>query len=277
MTYVWPSNDLQDSKKVLGLLGSFWSDLYTGKEVVEDIVKVNTKLAEQSHSDLMEMVATNSRYTIPITHTENWYALKIKKTDVNAGDTGLWRFDDTNLGDFDESWDFAFNVAAATTEYAITLPSNLVKVNLIQNAVTSPTAVLHHDIDFKLDLANKEIVFKSNPFDNTNITQEPVFKDGVVDTYEITLWLFKAEFDDDYVYEHAGYVIDTKDTSSLEYRDAVNAAMDAIAGCSALEQVENLISAYTDVPLVKEKTETVEDIYYTACLLYTSPSPRDWA
>ena len=264
MTYVWPSNDLQDSKKILGLLGSFWSEVYTGKELVEDIVKVNARLAEQSHEHFTEMVATNSRYKIPLAHKEKWHAITIKQTDVNAGDAGMWRFDDPNVGNFDESWSFAFNTPLPATEYAIPLPAKLTNVNLIQDTLTTPTTVLHKNIDFKIDIKNQELLFRTNPFDNTDITQEPVFEDGVVATHEITLWLFNAEFDHDYIYEHAGYVINTKDESSSEYRDAVNAVLDAIAGCTGLEQVENLISAYTGVPLVKENTETVEDIYYTA-------------
>jgi hypothetical protein len=264
MTYIYPNSDLQDPAKLLGMLGSLWTNVYGGRALVEDRVDVVAQLAEQSHIDFGEMQTTLNRYEIPVHHRENWQVLNLRQSDMNQTDASLWRFDDSDLPTFDGNPEFAFDTPLDSTEFTFIAPDALASVKLITNRITSPSVVLHGDIDFRLMPDRNGIVFRTNPFDNDLITRTEIFEGGVITDTGLTLWLCRPEFDWQYIYEHFGYVIGRQLASSESYRDLTNRVMDAVAGGTALEQATEIISLFAGIPLVRNPVEVVEDIHTNA-------------
>jgi hypothetical protein len=122
------------------------------------------------------------------------------------------------------------------------------------------TVMLVKNVDFILDRIGKNIIFNADPFANSAFATQAVFSEGVEDDTELMMWLFKARFDTKLLFTHFGYILGAELASAQAYKDVINATFDGIAGGTALEQVEELVSAMTGIPLVKESGEEVEDI-----------------
>jgi len=261
MPYTYPSNDFQRPEFVRSLLGSVWTHIYDpGRSLIDDRVRARTEFEEQNHRNLLEAAAAVSRYTVPIYHTENWYAFYLLESQINNNDAALWRFDDVDLPAFDASPGFQFDVPLVTGEFTFELPTGVVDIPLISNRITDSSRVLTKNLDFRVDSTRNGIIFKQNPFSDELFATRDVFENGVRVDKELVLWLFRPQIDWDLVYQHFGYVLDLELPASEPYRDLVNCIMDGIAGGTALEQVECMVSMMTGIPLVRDRAETVTDI-----------------
>lgn len=260
MTYTYPSNDYQRPKFIRSLLGSIWTNFYEGRPLIDAIVRARADIEQQSHANLKEAEACVGRRTLPVFHKQRWYNLPILLSDLNTTDASLWRFDDPDLPTFNGSPEFRFDYPLASTEYTWQLPSDIVDVSLVTNRITDPSVVLTKNLDFRLLSDRGGLAFYSNPFNNSLFTQRDLFASGVVSDKELSLWLSCLEIDWDLVYIHFGYVLGLKMDASEAYKEIVNCVMDAIAGGTALEQIECAYSMMTGIPLVREQQETIEDI-----------------
>jgi hypothetical protein len=253
--YSYPENDWQQPQRLRQMLGSLWHRLYDGRDFILDKVQGVGELYTQLLSDLQETAAAVSRQTVPVFHRENWHFLTLKQSELNNNQAALWRLDRGEQLDQGLKFDSALGI-----DYTFDLPENLRDVNLIMNRLTDPSVVLHKNMDFQLDLEAGGIVFRENPFENADIPQTPIFVNGEITDYQITLALFRGQFDTQQIYTQFGYVLDLYRPSSAEYRSLVNAVFDAVTGCTAKQQLEDLVSLMADIPLVREAEETVEQI-----------------
>ena len=254
MVFKYPSSDLQNPAKILSLLGSLWTDVYDGRDLLQIRVEAAARLAEQSHIDFTEMCDNISRLKLHTWHREQWYALRLIESQVNQSDAALWKFDDPGV-DFDDSGLF-FDKPLEDGDFTWEIPAFIKDVELIQNRITDPSVTFFKDIDFKL--VDSGIVFLVDPFTNDLIPKIQIFENGVASDREIVLWLFRASFDWDYIYNLFGYVLGLELDSSDNYKEVVNSTMDAIAGGTAAKQMERLVSMLVDIPLVQSSPETVE-------------------
>ena len=87
-TFKYPQNDFDSPDKLLSLLGSFWATTYLGNNFVQDIAAVTASMAQQTHLQMLELVASVSRFNIPIFHQDNWYPLTVLESEINT-DEGL--------------------------------------------------------------------------------------------------------------------------------------------------------------------------------------------
>jgi hypothetical protein len=256
MSFTYPSNDLQDPAKILSLLGSLWTDVYAGRDLLQARVEAVARLAEQSYQDFTEMCDGINRLQVPVYHREEWYALRLLESDVNQSDAALWKFDDAGIN-LDDSGLF-FDTPLSATDYTWAIPKVIKSAELIQNRITEPSVVLFDDIDYQIK--DEGIIFVFDPFDNDLIPKQQVFANGIASDRELVLWLFRSSFDWDYIYQQFGYILGLKLASSENYKEVVNAAMDAIAGATATKQMERLVSMLVDIPLVVNDSETVAAI-----------------
>lgn len=254
MAYVYPTNDLDLPERLMAMLGNLWSELYAGRAFIRDRVQGVGELHHQVYLDALEAVDALSRYDVPIFHRKDWRPLTIRQTAVNNTEVAVWRFDTGEFLDASLNFDEANGV-----DYIVPAVSDLADVSIITNRLTEPSVVLHAQQDFYV--SNGTVVFRTNPFANTAIPQTDVFEDGEVVDKEITLWLFRGQYDWELVYEHWGYVLGLQLESSIEYRKLLNAVFDAITGATAAAQVEELVALLADMPLSRYVDELVEDIY----------------
>lgn len=259
MTYTYPTDDLDRPGRYLELLGSVWAHIYSGRALLEDRLQARLDIERQAVSDGQELVAAVSRDTVPVFHRERWYLLRLLESEMDTNDAAMLRYDDPLLeARYDGSPAFFYDVPAQL-DHTFPLPPQLMDCNLIMNRLTEPSVVLHKNIDYRIDLPRRALVFRENPFENALIPKSQIFTDGVVTDREVSLWLFAARFDWRHIHSHFGYVLGYEDDSSPEYRRLVAAVLDAITGGTSLRDVERVVSAMSGIPLAAGE-ETVQDV-----------------
>lgn len=252
--YVFPANDYDRPRNLLALLGSFWSELYTGRDQTLAFIESKTQIEHQSVQDLAELVASISRYTVPIFHKDNWYMLTLRRSEMNMGPAAMTKFDGSIRFDTGRQ----FDVPPARDGYIFSTPANLSDVRMVMNRFTEPSLTWVKGVDYVLEPGG--ITFRTNPFQDNRVARRPVYENGEVVDEEAVLWLFRGDFDWETVYQQFGYVLGMRLKSSLGYRELMNAVFDALVGGTTRRQIETAFAAMTGVPLVLEPVEVVERI-----------------
>ncbi len=226
--YEYPGNSLDRGRRLIGLLGSFWSTFYEGRELVGALCEATAEVYQQQWLDLMESVRAFSRYEVPIFHTENWYLHVLRQSEKVPGL---------------KAWE---------------APPRFGSAPALMNRLAEPSVVLTHGTDYYTQ--DGYIDFTVDPFTDERWGTRPVFgPDGTQIDTELFVWVFRGAFDWEQVYEHWGYVLGLRLTSSEAYRDLLNALFDATTGGTAAAQVQFAYAAMLGLPLAIGN-ETVEQI-----------------
>jgi len=256
--FTYPQSDLDSSTALLRVLGSFWASTFAGRDQLRSYTTGIAAGAAQIQLNLLETVAALSRFEIPIFHTENWYPLVLRKSQVNLTSANNYKFDEPGL-QFDSGPAVLFDTLATRDFYAFAAPAQLAGAAHIFDRVLFPTFSLIGGVDFIVDAANQIIIFTQNPFDNENIVRSPVYVDDVITDEEITLWVFKADFDYQYVFKQFAYALGIQVKSTETGKAFVNAVFDGLlAGGASAAVFEAAVSAVLDIPLSREDGEIVE-------------------
>lgn len=246
----WPT-ELDDADRLLDVVGSFWADTYAGNKLVSDLLYAKAQKQKQAHLDLLELVASISRFTVPVYHNETWTPLTLLESELNA----------PNVPTFDGTYPFNgtinFDTPVAGALYAWPAPGGLVSAQVIVDRISSATATYTAGTD--VFVQNGGVWFRENPFTSPLLSPVEVFEDGAIVDRSVTLWIYRGEFDQQHIYNQFGYVLGLKLESSEAYRNYVNAVYDGLVEGTSARCVEELMSAVCDVPLARE-TETVEHI-----------------
>ncbi len=247
MPYTWPT-ELDDARKLLQVVGSLWAETYAGNELVESLLHAKAQQQAQAHLDLLELIACISRLNVPVFHTENWFLLELKESELNA----------PNLPIFDGTYDFtgqiSYDVPATTPLFAWPLPTGLSSAKVILNQITDSTLTYTAGIDFFIEPG--VVWLRTNPFSNPDVRISEVFTDNTVTDRIAYLWVYRGQFDWDTVYKQFGYVLGLKLESSRPYKEVINAVYNGLVQGTNAKCVEDFMSAVCDVPLARE-TETV--------------------
>jgi hypothetical protein len=256
MAFTYPENDYDRVDAVMSVVGSFWSNVYSDEGSVRQLAYAKAQLAAQSHLKLLELVASVSRQTVPVFHTENWHLLMLRESDRNTGNAAMLKFG----GDatFSGSTEYKFGEPVGLAQSAWDLPADLKDAKVLMNRIASPSLTLINGVDYLID--NGSIIFRDNPFENPLVPVRDLFEAGEIVDREIGLWVFRGSFDYATAYRQFGYVLGIHLQSSEAYRDLLNAIFDALVGGTSVRNVRQAFSALTGVPLIRETTETVEQI-----------------
>lgn len=257
--YVYPGSDLDRSKVLISLLGSFWARTYAATDQLHSYVDATAYNVAQTHRNLLETVAAMSRYEVPLFHEELLVPIVLRRGELNTALTNTARFDAEKMR-FDE--ELIFDSAVNNELYSFPLPQRLRGVSQIFNKITFPTAVFHENVDYTLDVKRNALVFVSNPFDNPAVLKRAVQVNGVNDE-EIVLWGFFGKYDYEYVFNQFAYALGIKLKTSQNYKDFVNAIFSSlIAGGAAAKNLDLAIAALTGIPVIAEPVEVVEVVEY---------------
>jgi hypothetical protein len=263
----YPRNDLDRPTVILQLLGSFWSAVYEGQDFVSDLCSSKARLTAQAQQNLVELVASVSRYTIPVFNRRYWSTLTIRESELvrelrpaleyaaMSGVTWTAGLGENRFG----------QLTSASDLRDISAP-RLHRAPVIVNRMLQPSVTLVDGIDYAA--GSGHITFYENPFDNKLIPKvELLSLAGEIADREITLWVYGGEWDLENVYNQFGYAVGLYARSSENYKTLINAILDATtAGTSARTQ-RLMLAAATGVPVVIESHETVEYLVPTATRL----------
>lgn len=259
ITYTYPGSDLDRARNMIAALGSFWSRTYTGIDQLVSYANATAQLLAQSHLNLLETVASLSRYDVPVFHEENWYALTIKKSELNSVRTNLTQFNNNN-NTFNDG-ELVFDSAAELDFYAFPLPTNIAGAAKVVNRIINPTVALDFNVDFVLDAPRNAILFAENPFTNPAFLRRVITGPDGKEDEELVLWLFKTHVDYDYIFSQFAYAVGMRLKSSSGAKQLMNAVITGlINGGASVESLDLALSAITGVPISAEPEETVETI-----------------
>jgi hypothetical protein len=258
-TFTYPQSDLDRSRALLRVLGSYWTTTFQAKDQMASYVQAVAESAKQNQLNLLETVAAISRFDVPVFHTENWYPITLHKQQLNKTEANTYKFSQ-NAITFDNDGVAVFDGVALTDFYAFPVTAELVDAGHIFDRMLFPTVDLISGVDFKIDRANSAILFTRNPFDIATVPRTPVYgADNALVDEVIILWAFRANLDYQYVFKQFSYAINVQLESSENAKRLVNAIFDGlIAGGATVSVLNDALSAIFDIPLVLEDGEIVE-------------------
>jgi hypothetical protein len=258
--FTYPQSDLDNRRALLGVLGTFWSRTYEAIDQLATYTAAAADVVAQTELNLLEAVAALSRYEIPIFHTENWYPLVLKKSQLNKTAADAYRFDAGGLV-FDSGPAITFDGLASRDFFAFPAPKDFVGAGQIFDRLLFPQFALIGGVDFIVDSANSAIIFTTDPFEQETVIRRPVYSGDALVDEEITIWAFKAKFDYQYLFRQFAYAVNVQIGSSENAKQLVNAVITGLlTGGASDSAIDLALSAILDVPLVKENNETVEVI-----------------
>lgn len=253
--FKFPRNDLDTTSTLLNALGSFWRQTYEDTSIVESLIQAKAIASQQSHLDLLALIDSMSRQSVPVFHKENWHFLTFKESEITSVDLPA------NYFDSDLSFDDTYKSTFDTTESSligVKLPEGMTDCRVILNRIVGTSLTLNKNIDFVI--RDGFILFRENPFDSEYVARRDVWNESTTVDHEAGLWLFKSDWDWQTVYNQFGYSIGIQMRSSDGYKTLVNAIMDALVAGTKVRDLHYLWSAVTGVPLVLERHETVEEV-----------------
>lgn len=257
--YRYPQNDFDKPDSLLSLLGSFWATLYQGNSLVKDINAGVGQLSQQANSQFLELVNSISRRNVPVYHQDDWYAIKVKRSELNTDLGLLARYKTGTQYSYKSQAELFYGQIPPSSYYAVSKPKELKECGVIFERITAPAVQLINGIDFWLD--ESVVIFRSNPFDNQDVPKREVLDNvGQIVDEEITLWLYRSKWDWEYIYDQFGYVLSLPMRSSPGYKSLVNAILDSFNEGTSVRSQQQALAAVFGVPLVLDAEETVEAI-----------------
>jgi hypothetical protein len=253
-TYRYPQNDFDRPDVLLDLLGSFWSSTYGDAEFVRDYAAATGYDAQQTYLQLLDLVNSVSRFSIPLYKSEAWFALTLRESQLRRN----LRPRVYGAGTYSDSGP-AYGSTQTTVYFHVDKPAELSHAPYVFDRLIEPAVAWARGFDFDLD--DTEIFFLRNPFEQPSIPLRDVLDaEGQIVDRELTLWLYRGEWDWDTVYEQFGYVLELSMRTSEGYKSFLNSIFDGlILGTSRRLQCWALAAIF-GVPATREPVETVEEI-----------------
>lgn len=253
----YPESQLQRVDDLLNLLGSFWATSFTDdNEVLPSLLYARAQRDMQSHLNLLELVASMSRFNVPVFHTENWRPLILLESTMNRTPRNVVRYGDGNVYGTN---DLNYGQASLTDGYSWLTDSSLADAKVLLNRITRSSKTLLRDVDFTFDQQEKTLVFNTNPFDNELFTVVNLFENNEIVDRQVILWLYRGQYDWQTVFQQFGYTLGLFAESSENYKALINAVFDSLVEGTSVRAVQAAWSALCDVPLAKTQ-EQVEEI-----------------
>lgn len=256
-TFVYPGSDLDRSKNLLAVLGTFWATTFGARDQVQSYAAATAATVAQTHRNLFEVASALSRFDVPVFHEQYWTPLVFRQSDLNNDKIAVARFDNT-ADVFDGA--LFFDRAETSNKFALPAPPKLVQLGQIFNQIAFPTVALLPGIDFYVDTLRGAIVFAQNPFENPGVVKRVINNNGASDI-EIVLWGFSGQYDYEYVFNQFAYAFDIYLQSSENYKTLTNTVFDSLlAGGISAKNLDSALAAICDTPVVLDPQEVVEEI-----------------
>ena len=256
--YTYPSSDLDKADQLLATVGSYWATTYQGMDFISDILRAKSDLTAQTWVNFMELIASISRFTVPVFHHENWHPIAIKESDLNNFEALLPEYKTGTTDVYDQAGNLEYGKPAPLEGYfSFPIPSNLKEANNVLNGIANPSVVWSDGVDYWIPETGV-VTFKENPFSGDLFPVKDIFLDDELVDRECVLWVYSGQWDYDTIYEQFGYALELRLASSDGYLKIVNAILDAFTGATKAKDLQYAWSAITGVPIVLSKVETVE-------------------
>jgi len=264
----YPEDDLNKGKRLLTLLGSFWSEIFDDRDRLQTHLQSSAHEQGQTHLNFLETVACVSRFTVPVFHREDWHLIVLKRSDVE-NTASVYQAGDLVYGP--QTGSVSGRPAGFIQTYGgrdrldvvkVPLTSPMVDIPItLQNLVVTPSLVLVKGTDYDIEVreAGRVIVFREDPFINPLVpSRQVVDSNGTVIDTEIAFWAYGGQFDLQYVYVQFGYVLGLQLKSTQFYKDIINAWWNQFLEGFSVKHLQSFLSALSGAPIALGPEETVE-------------------
>lgn len=259
--FTFPSRDIEKPDLLLSFLGSHWSAAWSNRQQIRSLMQARGDEERQKQINLGEAAASVSRLTVPVFHTDHWFKLTLKESELNDENIAVLRYGEGAVYGHDPITGVEYKYGVPQNLWSMfPILSTIAESTFIFNRLTQPSVSLSHGLDYFFDITDNAIVFRENPFRNPLISIQEVYSAGIVVDREITLWMFRPKIDLEDIYKQFGYVLDLKLDSSEEYRGYLNAIWDGVVEGASGKDLEEAIASLTDTPVVQTDGEIVQHI-----------------
>ena len=131
--FKFPKDDLDTPDKAKALIGGYWSEVYDGKDQIQDLVYARNTLWQQARDEWEDAYRAKSRLLITPVTSKNWLYFPIMKSKGSSTKN--------NYGGgrhYGES-EYQYGVSVG---YSWDLPEGVVSVSQIYNRISDPSSSL---------------------------------------------------------------------------------------------------------------------------------------
>jgi hypothetical protein len=275
----FPTNDETDGRYLYRSLGSFWTQVFSDKNVLKGYTLGLAEELIQQYVNLAEVVRQYSIKDVDVLHTENWQPLIIKKSTYNKT-YFTFEADGPVFGAQPETDRFyagkLFRFGQpketdARTIFSYTPDVKLRDFGVIANRIIAPSFFLVSGVDVVLDRGvlyfNKDI-FQSSMLHKSKLIDESgnaiTYRDSsgnIVEDEFVTLWVYKAKIDKNYLYDNFSAIFDIPLESTDNDKALLKAVMNLYVNGATVSSLTSFLAVTMRVPVIIEAEETVEQIY----------------
>ena len=275
----FPAKDVTDGQYLYRSLGSFWTQVFKDKKVLQGYTTAFAEELIQQQYDLLKVLKQYSVKEIDLFSKVKWKPIQIKKSEFNKApfifqkDSAVFgRQPETDPFYADSLFRFGYpKETDGKSIFSFSPDFKLSKFGAIANRVISPSLLLLPGVNivtsnnvlyFNVDLFNSEYIPKAAILNDLG---EPViYTDLEGKKHEdqlIILWMYLAEIDEQALYRNFGVLFDVKLDTSQAYKDMLAALMNLSVEGGTIAALSKAFAAISNAPMVIESSEIVEDIY----------------
>jgi len=248
--FKYPSTDLDVAEKVVALTGGYWTEIYEGRDQIQDLVGARTTLWKDALNVWKEAELSKSRLAISSFKSKSWMYYPILKSEGIA-----------NRGFYEGG--ASYGASTITYGEAIgfswKLPAGVASVSQIYNRISYPSASLFEGVDFSLNTSTNRLVFNSDPFLNINFASRDKLNSSGAQDRELAMWMHLPKMDQKSVQQIYGLPIGIDGRSGEAYKGLVNAVYDCLILGMSSGRLSRLLGHALEVPIASS-TEIVETI-----------------
>lgn len=252
---------LQRGQAILDLIGSFWLQLHSDKEMFRAYGQGLGEFMAQRYADISHTWRTLYRKHMPVHKLSYWRRVVILESSLEPLDRDRLKYaDGASYGvDVDLVTVHTYGEYAVSPGAESAVEADWVYSSALVDCPIKATVMLAGGTDFYIE--DGKLMFVSNPFNNTAMPIIPVYaEDGSVSDREISLWAFNSRDDVADMYNMFGIVLGSEAASSIEYNNLINAVFDSLVqGCTNLRFID-FVCACVGIKAVRNDEETVEEI-----------------
>ena len=242
------------ARAVVYALGSFWSQQFSSKDILEAFIEGSALLSVQTYLDYLEAVSCVNRFSVPVSHRRVWYALVIRESTMNTSGPAILKYD--GFATYGEGYRYGVPIKSSLHTVKI---DEIQNVSVLMNNILAPSLTLVQGTDFSI--SDHLLTLRLNPFSDTRVPlRNVVDSNGKVIDRECVLWAYNTQEDWEYIYQHYAFAIRKRLRSSDSYKSMVNAMLNGIVGGLSNRDLLLVAAAAAGLPVVVDAKETVEKI-----------------
>lgn len=274
-----------DSEFLFRSLGSFWTQLFRDKEVLKGYTLSQAQEMVQRYTDLVEIVSSYSVDDIPALHKEHWKPIQIFKSKLNKVpfifEKGKAIFGTQPSNDIyynDLIFKFGVDKQASEKVFQYFIGTEHKKFGVISDRILAPNELYTYGVDAVVN--DGTLTINKNVFDSEFIEKfDVVGENGEAVTYidddgnvqeeqSAILWLYNAELDQGNLYKNFGYLFNLKLSNHEVYKEVLKVLFSLFVNGPTVQNIKTLCGAILGLPLVRNSSETIEDVFEDANYKY---------